>query len=102
MPSAPRFLYVALHYPRPERIQDLLRAMGGLGAVLRGTPGLIDANAWLEKDGARIVAMSTWESRERFQEAVSSIQESLKDVRFEELERKPRELFFLDELAPPG
>ena len=93
-----RFLYLALHYPRPQHTQNLLAAMGDLGAAMRGLPGLIEATAWLEKDGQRIVATSIWESEEAFNRAIPVIQKAVKDVPFTEWEQRPRELFQLNEL----
>jgi quinol monooxygenase YgiN len=93
-----RFLYLALHYPRQEHTQNLLTAMGDLGAAMRGAPGLIEATAWLEKDGQRIVATSIWESEETFNRAISVIQGAVKDVPFADWEQRPRELFQLNEL----
>ncbi len=93
-----RFLYLALHYPRQEHVQSLLKAMAALGAAMRRVPGLIEATAWLEKDGQRIVATSIWESEASFMNSIPVIQGAVKDVPFSDWERKPRELFQLNEL----
>jgi len=93
-----RFLYLALHYPRPEHTQNLLKAMVDLRAAMRAAPGLVEATAWLEEDGRRIVATSIWESEESFRGAIPVIQGAVKDVPFGDWEQRPRELFRLNEL----
>ncbi len=93
-----RFLYLALHYPRQGHEQDLLGSMRALAAAIKGVPGLIEATAWLEKDGQRIVATSIWATEESFTKAVPIIQQAVQDVPFSDWEMKPRELFRLNEL----
>jgi len=94
-----RFLNLAIHYPKREHTQDLLKAMRELGRVLRTTTGMIEATAWLEQDGKRIIATSIWESSAAFQQALPIIGGAIKDVPFGEWEAQPRELFQLNEMA---
>src|SRR6516162_4006807 len=93
-----RYLSVAMHYPKPEHVDDLLGAMKRLGEALQTVPGLLDASAWKDSVSGRIVAISTWESRQAFLNARPVIGETIKDVPFDEWEAKPRELFNLDEI----
>lgn len=92
-----KFLYLAIHYPRPEHRSELLEAMTGLGRVLDQLESLIEANAWHEQDGDRIVATSTWVSEEAFRKAMPVIGASIRDVPFAEWEARPRELYRLTE-----
>ena len=94
-----RYLSVAMHYPKPEHVDDLLGAMKRLGEALHTVPGLLDASAWKDSVSGRIVAISTWESRQAFLIARSVIGEAIKDVPFDEWEAKPRELINLDEVV---
>lgn len=93
-----RFLYLAIHHPRPDHVEDLLTAMRKLGHAMGAADGLIEATAWKEKDGKRIVATSAWESEAAFREAGPVIGAAIKDVPFSDWEEKPRELFRLVEL----
>ena len=94
-----RYLSLAMHYPKPEHVDDLLGAMRRLGEALQTVPGLLEATAWKEPMGNRIVAISTWESQQAFLNARPVIGEALKDVPFGEREAKPRELFNFDEIV---
>ena len=97
-----RFLYLAIHYPKPEHTTDLLVAMQGLGTAMRSADGLIEATAWLDQDSERIVATSVWESEASFQQAIPIIGGSVRDVPFDVWEERPRELLRLVELPPPA
>jgi Antibiotic biosynthesis monooxygenase len=94
-----RYLYLAIHYPKPEHIDDLLGAMKRLGEALHTVPGLLEATAWKDSVSGRIVAISTWESQQAFLNARPVIGETIKDVPFDEWEASPRELFNLDEVV---
>ena len=88
-----RFLSLAMHYPKPEHVDDLLGAMKRLGGALHTAPSLLEATAWQDHASGRIVAISTWESSQAFFNARPVIGEAIKDVPFDEWEAKPRELF---------
>jgi quinol monooxygenase YgiN len=87
-----RYLYLAMHYPKSEHVDELLGAMKRLGEALHTVPGILEATAWKDSVSGRIVAISTWESR-------PVIGEAIRDVPFDEWEAKPRELFNLDEVV---
>ncbi len=93
-----RFLYLAIHHPSPEHALELLSAMKALGHAMSAADGLIEAAAWQEQGGKRIVAASVWESAAAFQKAATLIAGSIKDVPFGAWEERPRELFRLDEI----
>ncbi len=94
-----RYLSVAMHYPKPEHVDDLLGVMKRLGEALQTVPGLLDASAWKESANDRLVALSTWESRQACLIARSGIGEAIKDVPFDKWEAKPRESINLDEVV---
>jgi quinol monooxygenase YgiN len=93
-----KFLYLAIHYPRQEHVEELLKAMRTLDAAISKAPGFVQAAAWREKDGKRILALSVWTSEELFLDAVPVIQNAIKDVPFSLWEEKPRELLRANEL----
>jgi hypothetical protein len=86
------YLYLALHYPKPGHVQDLLGAMQRLKDALQGAPGLLHIGAWQEEATTRIVALSIWDSPEAFQGALGRIGAAVVDVPFGEWELRPREL----------
>ncbi len=95
-----RHLYLAIHYPKPESVGELLEAMSGFGVALGQVPGMLEATAWRDKE--RIVAFSIWASGAAFDAAMPALADAVADVPFEQWEARPRELFRLDEVAPPG
>ena len=61
-----KFLYLAIRYPRQEHVEELLKAMRALDAAISKAPGFVQAAAWQEKDGKRIIALSVWTSEDLF------------------------------------
>ena len=92
-----RFLYLAIHYPKPAHRDDLLGAMNHLGRTLRTVPGMLEATAW--SDGERVVATSVWASKDAFTAARPTIGAAIAGVPFEAWEARERQLFAVDELA---
>ena len=86
------YLYRAIHYPKPEHVDDLLTEMRRLDETVRGTPGLLRIGAWREEQTGRIVALSLWESREALAAAVGRIVAAVAGVPFDDWEERPREL----------
>ncbi len=92
-----RHLFLAIHHPKPEHADDLVAAMAGFGSQLDTITGMLGASAW--RDGERIVAISIWESRERFLAAGPAMAAAVAGVPFAEWESRPRELYSLDEVV---
>ncbi len=95
------YLSLAIHYPKPEHVDDLLAAMHQLNDALQGTPGLLQIGAWREESSGSIVAISIWESQERFQAALGQISAAVADAPFSEWEDRPRELLRAEEITLP-
>ena len=95
-----RHLYMAIHFPRPEHVDDLLAAMAALGSAMQTVSGLLDVSVW--RDRERIVALSVWETAAALDDAAPAITRAIADVPFERWESRPRELFRLDELEMPA
>ncbi len=93
------YLYLAIHYPKSEHVNDLLAAMARLDRALQGAPGLLQIGSWREESSNRIVALSVWESREAFQSALSRIASGVANVPFDEWEERPRELIRANEIT---
>ncbi len=95
------YLYLALHYPKPEHLDDLLAAMRRLNDALQDAPGLLQIGAWREESSNRIVAISLWESQQAFQAALGRIASAVADVPFSEWEERPRELIRATDVTLP-
>ncbi len=93
-------LFLAIHHPKPDHLDDLVEAMTVLGRTLETVPGLVSVSSW--RDQERVVAMSVWESRDALAAARPAISAAIADVPFDQWEARPRDLFFLDEFTIPG
>lgn len=67
------FMFIAIHYPKPEHREDVLRSMTRTGEALRGSSGLLQIGPWKEEGGNRLIGVSIWESREAFERALQSV-----------------------------
>ncbi len=67
------FMFIAVHYPKPEHREDVLRSMQRVGDALRGSPGLLQVGPWKEEDGKRLMGISVWESRGAFERALQQM-----------------------------
>lgn len=94
-----RFLFMAFHYPKPEYRADLLRWIEHVGAALKAQPGLLELADFDDPDNGRIVAVSIWESAERFRLGRENAMNSLgEDAPYDLWETRPLEIFTLGEL----
>jgi len=61
------FVFMVLHYPAPERVEDLARGMNEMRAGMQSVPGCLGVDPpLLTDDGTCLVGYSRWESREAF------------------------------------
>ena len=95
------YLYLALHHPKPEHLDDLLTAMHRLNDALQDAPGLLQIGAWRDESSTRIVAISIWESQKDFQGASGRIASVVANVPFDEWEERPRELIRATDVTLP-
>jgi heme-degrading monooxygenase HmoA len=95
-----RYLFMAIHHPKPEYRQDLVAWIGRVRAALRAQPGLLQLGDFDDVANGRIVAVSIWESEEHFrtgrERAFASLGEG---APYEVWETGPLEVFTLAELA---
>ena len=95
------YLYLALHHPKPEHLDDLLAAMQRLNDALQDAPGLLQIGAWRDESSTRIIAISIWESQQDFQGALGRIASVVANVPFGEWEERPRELIRATDVTLP-
>jgi heme-degrading monooxygenase HmoA len=51
------FVHLAIHYPRPEHVDDVLASMHRVDKAAEGTPGLIQMGAWRDENSNRLVGL---------------------------------------------
>jgi heme-degrading monooxygenase HmoA len=94
---------MAIHHPKPEYRQDLVTWIGRVGAALRAQPGLLDLGDFDDVANGRIVAVSIWESEDRFRTGQERAFASLGEgAPYEVWETRPLEVFTLGELEDPA
>ncbi len=95
------FIFMVFHYPAPDHRDELIRGMTEMAALMSGTPGFIDAGQWWdERRPDRLIGLSRWESRDAFLASGITVAADTDEVPQREL--RPRERFFLDQVAAPS
>lgn len=90
------FTHIAIHHPRPEYRDAVLESMRRVEAASVGAPGLVRMGPWREVDGARLVGIATWETREAFEAASPGIFAAVADDPFELWETRSAESLYLE------
>jgi hypothetical protein len=88
---------LAFHYPAPEHRVEMVERIKRAVEVMRGCPGFIDADCWLEEDGDAVVATGTFESKGQWLQAMRTVAGAGIDFDYDERELKPREVQLLVE-----
>lgn len=94
------YIFMAVHYPEPGRVDEVYASMSGMADAMAGTPGLLEIGPWLDRDAARVVGLSRWESREAFEAAMPG--SGVPNTVTHSGESRPREYFHLVQPDPPS
>ncbi len=93
MVNLERYLTIRVLYPQPEHVEDVLAAVKKVSETARNFEGLVEIGAWLDKENARIVNISLWESREYAAQATAKMHPLFAGILWAEWERQPAENF---------
>ena len=77
----------------------MIRRLGRAAEVVRGTPGCLDADSWIEESGDAMVATGTWQTREQCQASFAALTAANVDWEFDDRELRPRLVYGL--ISPP-
>jgi hypothetical protein len=92
------FVFMALHYPAPDHVEDLVRGMADMRSWMESQPGCMGVEPPLvTEDGTCVLGYSRWESKEALL-ATGIDLNSLSETPATEV--RPRQAYFLN--APPG
>lgn len=91
------FMFLSIHYPKPEHRDDVLRSMERVGEALRGASGLRQIGPWKEEGGGRIVGLSIWESRDAFERALEQFSAAGDKPSRDLWEERPAEEIFAEQ-----
>jgi heme-degrading monooxygenase HmoA len=89
------FVDLAIHYPRPEYVSDVLASMRRVNEAAEGTPGLVQIGAWRDKNTNRLVGLAMWESQEAFEAAAERIFAVVADDPWDQWCERPIDVFHL-------
>lgn len=67
---------VALHYPRPDHRDELVRRMQAAAEVMRKVEGCSDASVWEVRESEAVVSTGTFASEEAWADAVRAVLEA--------------------------
>jgi hypothetical protein len=86
---------LAFHYPASEHRAEMVERIKRAVEVMRGSPGFIDADCWIGDGGEAVVATGTFESKERWLQAMRTVAGADIDFDYDERELKPRSVQLL-------
>lgn len=95
------FTQVVVHRPKPEFRTVTLGYLQRATEIARSVAGIVQAVAWTEGDGERLVLTTTWESAEAFRAGEDALFDLFQDVPFESWMLEPLDILLLDEIPPP-
>jgi heme-degrading monooxygenase HmoA len=86
------YIFMVLHYPRPEYRERMLAGMAEVAAVMRTVPGCLEVAPWAQLDNDCVAAISRWESPEATTAGWAAVASAGIDPSFNpEAEYRPRE-----------
>src|SRR5262249_19924403 len=94
------YIFMAVQYPEPGRLDDVYASMSGMVDSMAGTPGLIEIGPWIDRDSVRLVGVSRWASGQGL-EAVMP-ESGVPNAVTHDGEIRPREYFHLIQPDPPS
>jgi heme-degrading monooxygenase HmoA len=96
------YLFMILHYPRPEYRDELLAGMSRVADVMRTVPGCLEVAPWQQLDSECVAAVSRWDSPEATKLGWAAVEAAGLDPSFNPRgEFRERERFSFVEIAAP-
>ncbi len=81
---------VAIHYPRPEQLDNLLARVRQAVEVIRSTSGCLCADCWLSTTGDVVVSTGEWVSGDALTASFAYAKAAGVDFEYDERESRPR------------
>jgi quinol monooxygenase YgiN len=86
---------VALHYPRPEHLEEMISRVRQAADVMAATPGCLAVDCWVSEDGQAVVTTGQWESEQALTAGFAAVRAAGVDFGYDERESRPRGVFKL-------
>lgn len=94
------FIFMVFHWPEADYRDTLAQSMRDMRDLLASTPGCVSVEPpYLTEDGACLVGISKWESKQAFLASGITVRPPDEIV---EGETRPRQRFFLEEAQTTG
>ena len=90
------FRMIAFHYQKKEHRDELLQRLERAAQIMKRAPGFIDVEVWKEQGSGALVTTARFESSDACMTALQMTAKAT-DIRFDEREERPREIFNLVE-----
>ena len=90
--------HLAIHTPRPERIDDLIASMQRFAAAARSQAGLQEVHTMRDAESGKLLGLAIWESREAFDQGVQSMRTAVENDPFLEWEDTIPEVYLFEDV----
>jgi heme-degrading monooxygenase HmoA len=74
--------HLAIHTPKPERIDELIASMQRFAAAGRSQAGLQEVHTMRDAESGKLLGLAIWESREAFDQGVQAMRTAVENDPF--------------------
>ena len=90
--------HLAIHTPKPERIDELIASMQRFAAAGRLEAGLKEVHTMRDAESGKLLGLAIWESREAFDRGVQAMRRAVESDPFLEWEDTIPEVYLFEDL----
>jgi heme-degrading monooxygenase HmoA len=90
--------HLAIHTPKPERIDDLITSMQRFAAAGRSQAGLQEVHSMRDPESDKLLGLAIWESREAFDQGVQAMRTAVENDPFLEWEDTIPEVYVFEDV----
>jgi len=90
--------HLAIHTPKPERIDDLIASMQRFAAVGRSQAGLHEVHTMRDAKSGKLLGLAIWESREAFDQGVEAMRTAVENDPFLDWEDTNPEVYLFEDV----
>ena len=91
-------VHLAIHTPKPERIDDLIASMQRFAAAGRLQAGLQAVHTMRDAESGKLLGLAIWESRKAFDEGVQAMRAAIENDPFLEWEDTIPEVYLFEDV----
>jgi heme-degrading monooxygenase HmoA len=91
-------VHLAIHTPKPERIDDLIASMKRFAAAGRSQAGLQEVHTMRDAESGKLLGLAIWESRDAFDEGVHAMRTAVENDPFLEWEDVTPDVYLFEDV----